>query len=94
MRLDEQWLRSGVPRSVLPGAELDLLVVHGRHRYGFEIKRTVAPKVTASIRSAIEDLGLTRVDVLHAGDDTYPLADRVRAVAARSLLDEVRPLTG
>ncbi len=47
-----------------------------------------------TIWSAIEDLGLTRVDVLHAGDETYPVAERDRAVAARSLLDEVRPLTG
>jgi predicted AAA+ superfamily ATPase len=33
------------------GAELDLLVVSGKHRLGFEIKRTDAPSMTPSIRS-------------------------------------------
>ncbi|NJN61416.1 MAG: DUF4143 domain-containing protein, partial [Coleofasciculaceae cyanobacterium RL_1_1] len=42
------------------GAELDLLVVRGRRRLGFEIKRTVTPKVTASLRSAIESIPLDR----------------------------------
>jgi len=75
------------------GAELDLLVVAGRRRYGFEIKRTTTPSVTPSMRVALADLGLTRLDVLHAGAETFPLAKSVRAVAARRLLDEVRPLT-
>jgi hypothetical protein len=74
------------------GAELDLLVVHGRHRYGFEIKRTTAPGVTPSMRSACTDLGLTRLDVVHAGAETFPLKESVRAVAARRLLDDVTPL--
>ena len=74
------------------GAELDLVITHGRRRYGFEIKRSSAPKVTASIRSAIDDLGLSRVDVIHAGHESYPLAPKVRAVAARSLLEEIQPL--
>lgn len=71
------------------GAELDLLIVHGRHRYGFEIKRTIAPRVTPSIRSALEDLQLTRVDVIHAGTDSFPLARKVRAIAAQRLLAEL-----
>jgi predicted AAA+ superfamily ATPase len=66
-------------------AELDLLVVRGRRRLGFEFKRTVAPKVTRSMRIAIEDLHLDSLDVIHAGDGTYPLAEGVRAVS----LDDV-----
>jgi predicted AAA+ superfamily ATPase len=58
------------------GAELDLLVVRGRRRLGFEFKRTVAPKVTRSVRTALEDLGLQRLDVIHAGDQTFPLGRR------------------
>ncbi|MCC7536453.1 MAG: ATP-binding protein [Deltaproteobacteria bacterium] len=67
------------------GAEIDLVVVRGRQRLGFEIKRTDAPRVTPSIRTAIADLGLARVDLVHAGSDTYPLAERVRALAVRDL---------
>jgi hypothetical protein len=69
------------------GAELDLLIVRGSERIGFEVKRTAAPKVTASIRSAIETLHLDRAVVIHAGQHSFPMADGVDAVAARSLLD-------
>ena len=68
------------------GAELDLLVRTGRQRRGFEFKRTTTPTVTRSMRSALEDLKLARLDVVHAGKDTFPLAKRVRAVAADRLL--------
>ena len=74
------------------GAELDLLIVRGRRRLAFEVKRTTAPSVTPSIRSALGDLGLDRVDVVHAGDDTYPLERNVRAVSWRRLGQDLRSL--
>ena len=74
------------------GAELDLLVVRGRTRIGFEIKRSVAPVVTPSMRTALKDLGLSHLDVIHAGDRTYPLAPRIRAVALSRLLVDLTPL--
>lgn len=75
------------------GAELDLLVADGTRRLGFEVKRTTAPGLTPSMRHALADLGLTRLDVLHAGAATFPLAPSVRAVAAHRLLEDVEPLT-
>lgn len=74
------------------GAELDLLVVQGRRRFGFEIKRTTAPSVTPSMRSALADLRLTRLDVVHAGTETFPLTTSIRAVAAERLLDDIQGL--
>ncbi len=74
------------------GAELDLLVVRGRRRWGFEVKRTTSPSVTPSMRSALQDLRLDGLDVLHAGEHTFPLAPRVRAVAASRLLEDMPPL--
>jgi uncharacterized protein len=74
------------------GAELDLLVVRGRHRLGFEVKRTDTPTVTPSMRSAMSSLGLAHLDVIHAGSRTFPLADGIRAVAASDLLTAIRPL--
>jgi predicted AAA+ superfamily ATPase len=74
------------------GAELDLLVVHGRRRLGFEFKRTDSPRVTASIRSAIETLDLSSLTVVHAGPESFPLRRDVRAVAAARLLDDLKPL--
>jgi len=72
------------------GAELDLLVLRGRQRLGFEIKRTEQPQVTPSMRSALADLRLDRLDVIHAGKETYPLAPRVRAVAFSRLVADVK----
>jgi predicted AAA+ superfamily ATPase len=74
------------------GAEIDLLVVRGRTRLGFEIKRTSAPAVTRSMRTALHDLKLARLDVVHAGASTFPLASRIRAVALGRLLEDLRPL--
>lgn len=73
------------------GAELDLLVVQGRRRYGFECKRTTMPKVTRSMQTALEDLKLNRLDVIHAGEDTFPLAKQIRAVSAHRLMDDLIP---
>jgi hypothetical protein len=74
------------------GAELDLLVVRGRARIGFEVKRTSAPRVTPSMRSAMTDLRLDRLDVVHAGAHSFPLAERIRAVAVSRLLEDIGPL--
>jgi len=73
------------------GAELDLLVVEGTRRRGFEFKRTDAPGVTRSMRIAIEDLGLETIDVVHAGVNTYPLSDAIRAVAVSRLTTDLVP---
>jgi hypothetical protein len=63
------------------GAELDLLVARGARRLGFEFKRTLAPRVTPSIRVALEDLELERIDVIHPGERTFALAPGVRALS-------------
>lgn len=67
------------------GAELDLLVVRGRERLGFEIKRASAPVMTMSMRHALADLKLRRLTVLHAGDQAYDLDRRVRALPVTHL---------
>lgn len=78
------------------GAELDLLVVAEGKRHGFEVKRTSAPSITPSMRSAVADLELDSLDVVHGGTDTYPLARlgnvEVRALALRRVLRDLAPL--
>ena len=74
------------------GAELDLLVVRGERRIGFEVKRTTEPRFTSSMRSALAALRLDRLYVVHAGEESYQLGRSVRAMAFRNLLDEIRPL--
>ncbi len=74
------------------GAELDLLVVRGRKKLGFEIKRTTAPASTRSMHAARESLGLDRIDVIHAGEYTFHVSKDIRAVAFARLLEDVSPL--
>lgn len=74
------------------GAELDLLVVRGRARRGFEVKRTSSPAVTPSMRNALSDLKLDSLDVVCAADEVFPLADGIRAVPLERVLAEIEPL--
>ncbi len=69
------------------GAELDLLVVRGRKRMGFEIKRASAPGLTPSMRIAVEDLQLTSLTVVHTGPQAYDLAPRIHALGAHRIAD-------
>ena len=74
------------------GAELDLLVIAGNQRYGFEVKRAEAPRATPSIRSAFDTLGLDRLDVVHAGTRSYAMAPGIRALPAIRLAKVLQPL--
>lgn len=74
------------------GAELDLLVVAGGVRRGFEIKRASSVALTPSMRHALTDLRLDSLDVIHAGSRSYALAPRVRAVPLARLLIDVEPV--
>jgi predicted AAA+ superfamily ATPase len=62
------------------GAELDLLVVRGRLRLGFEVKHTDAPEITPSMRSALDNLSLSHLYVVHAGDNTFLLSPKITAL--------------
>ena len=62
------------------GAELDLLLFkHGR-RVGVEIKRADAPRLTPSMRHALEDLRLDGLTVVYPGSKPYSLAENVRVM--------------
>ncbi|MDD2851995.1 MAG: ATP-binding protein [Desulfuromonadaceae bacterium] len=65
------------------GAELDLLIHQNGRRLGFEIKLTRSPKVTSSMRSAQEILGLDQLYVIcHGTGEPWPLAEGITAVPA------------
>jgi len=72
------------------GAEIDLLLRRGGKLFGVECKRVDAPRMTPSIRIALEDLGLERVAVVYPGTKRYPVADRVEAVPLATLADPGR----
>lgn len=76
------------------GAEIDLILRRGERLLGVECKRADAPRVTPSIRIALEDLGLARVAVIHPGKKRYAMADRVDAVPLDSLVEPGRLFAG
>jgi predicted AAA+ superfamily ATPase len=61
------------------GAELDLMVVRGSMRIGFEFKYGDAPRPSKSMHVALEDLRLDELHVVYPGNTSYPLADRLFA---------------
>jgi predicted AAA+ superfamily ATPase len=67
------------------GAELDLLLFVRGRRYGVEVKFQDAPRLTPSMRIALEDLGLRRLTVLYPGDQRYALERRVDVVPLAEL---------
>ena len=67
------------------GAELDLLLLVRGRRYGVEVKFQDAPRLTPSMRIALEDLGLRRLTVLYPGDRRYSLERRVDVVPLTDL---------
>lgn len=69
------------------GAELDLLLFKDQRRIGVAFKRSDAPKLTPSMRIALEDLKLDALYVVYPGPHRYVLAPRVEAVPLTALLD-------
>ena len=69
------------------GAEVDLLLLRGGRRWGFEFKCADAPRTTRSMHVVIEDLGLEHLWVLYPGDQEYPLADAITALPLRRIRD-------
>jgi predicted AAA+ superfamily ATPase len=68
------------------------LVIRGRTRLGFEFKHTDAPRVTPSMRVAMQDLKLKRLDVVHRGAESFPMGDRIRAVPISKVMQEIEIL--
>jgi len=74
------------------GAELDLFVIRGGARRGVEFQRSEAPRLTRSMRIAIEDLKLDRLDVVHAGQKSWPLGERAYATSLHRMSLDLPPL--
>lgn len=68
------------------GAELDLLIEQHGRKIGFEFKLTRSPRVTPSMRSACEQLGLDHLYVVcHGAGEPWPLAEGITALPALCL---------
>ena len=74
------------------GAEIDLVLIKSGHMLGVECKRVDAPRLTPSIRIALEDLGLERIAVVYPGAKRFQLAERVEAVPLDALVNGMNGL--
>jgi len=62
------------------GAEIDLVFMKGGKMYGVEIKRTDAPKITPSIRIALEDLSITKFSIIYPGIKKYSIDQKIEVL--------------
>ena len=67
------------------GAELDLMVLVAGRRVGFEFKHGDAPALTASMRTALADLGLDHLWVVYPGNDRYPLSPKSTVIPVQDI---------
>jgi hypothetical protein len=67
------------------GAEIDLILRRGDALYGVECKRTDAPRITPSIRIALDNLNLKHLFVIYPGIQQYSLASQVDVVPLQTI---------
>ncbi len=76
------------------GAEIDLVFNKGGQMYGVEIKRQDAPRMTPSIKNALEDLKLERIVVIYPGQRRYSIHKQVDAVPFDDIQGGMKRLFG
>lgn len=59
------------------GGEIDLLWDSGGKKYGLEVKFTDTPRISRSLTTSINDLGLTKAWIIYPGNETIDLSDIV-----------------
>ncbi len=68
------------------GAEIDLVLeLPQRQRWAVEIKRSSAPTTSRGFHIAAADIGATERIVVHGGDESFPMANGIRAVTLPDL---------
>jgi len=72
------------------GAEIDLVFLKRGKRWGVECKRADAPRVTTSMRVALDDLGLERILVIYPGLKSYSLTKKIQAIAFDTMFTELK----
>ncbi|MCB1109174.1 MAG: ATP-binding protein [Chlamydiia bacterium] len=66
-------------------AELDLLIMQNGKRLGFEFKYSDAPKITASMRIALDHLKLDSLIVIYPGEKDFTLDNKIHVKSLSSL---------
>jgi hypothetical protein len=67
------------------GAEVDLVIVSGNKKIGFEIKYTDNPRITRSMRIAINDLNLEHLYLIIPGKEFFKMDEKITCLGIASL---------
>ncbi len=72
------------------GAEIDLVLTWADGReWAIEAKRSLAPKLTRGMRSALADVDPERSFVVNPGTERYPLGEGAEAIGLGALCEEI-----
>ncbi len=74
------------------GAEIDLVLVKDGRLLGVECKMADAPRLTPSIRIALNDLKVERIAVVYPGSQRYQLANNVEVVPLTAAIEGMNGL--
>ncbi|MBK5102193.1 MAG: DUF4143 domain-containing protein, partial [Desulfobacteraceae bacterium] len=69
------------------GAELDLFWQARGHNWGVEFKYEDAPRLTRSMKTAVEDLKLERLWVVYPGKAAYRLTEKIQVIPLADVHD-------
>ena len=67
------------------GAEIDLFFLHKGRRYGIDAKFNEAPKMTRSMKIAVDDLGLDHLWIIYPGQKTFPVHEKITVWSLRDV---------
>lgn len=72
------------------GAEVDLVIEHKDGRvWAMEIKRSLGAKPGKGVYHALRDLKPEKFFLVHAGDDRYPIGEKMEAIGIHELAHEL-----
>lgn len=71
-------------------AEIDFIIPQPKGQIGIEAKFSDAPRITPSMRIALNDLDLKMIYVVYPGDKVYQIAPQIKAVPLNQLENLVR----
>ena len=75
------------------GAEIDLLIEHkNKTLWAIEIKRSLSPKIEKGFYHACEDLKPSRGFIVYAGEDRYPVSDKIEVIGLHEMALELKSL--
>jgi len=74
------------------GAEIDLVLIKNGRMLGVECKRMDAPRLTPSMRIALEDVNIEQIAVVYPGSKRYSLGERVAAVPLETVAEGLKGL--